>query len=154
MTKEEIKGIGLVVWQLTSRECCTDEADSQAFVQLLMVYGVFKSIFSSGLLQDSKRGGLTALTEFISLSQHSLYSLYLNKNKMTLLEARNWYMWNIYFFLFFFLGKVTNPVWFYLFSCCYACLPFQLLNLRRCCRLQGLDLFSATLRYSGVHLFY
>lgn len=105
MTKEEIKGIGLVVWQLTSRECCTDEADSQAFVQLLMVYGVFKSIFSSGLLQDSKREGLTALTEFISLSQHSLYSLYLNKNKMTLLEARNWYMWNIYFFLFFFLRQ-------------------------------------------------
>lgn len=30
MTKEEIKRIGLVVWQLTRRECLTDEADSQA----------------------------------------------------------------------------------------------------------------------------
>lgn len=45
MTKEEIKRIGLVVWQLTSRECRTDEADSQALGSYFWSVVLLKAYF-------------------------------------------------------------------------------------------------------------
>lgn len=122
MTKEEIKGIGLVVWQLTSRECHTDEADSQAFCSCFWSMVFIRAYFHQDCWGIVREGDYCLNLIYISASALLIFTVLAQEQNDIIRSKKLIHVKYIYIDIFFFFRQ-SNKSCVVLPLLLFLCLP-------------------------------